>query len=179
MRCSDMNSRCVAVLWMIVAPTACGTEAPTSTREASSAAEPTFRFGEASAANDQGEVLMLHADGSLEYRAAEGEIRGRLRDGEILDGHGVVVATYDDDGRIVARDPIWAVEQRVEEDGTYTIRGAPLWQLAPNGDTVETITGEVVLRTSSVPVELRREMMLAHVAVAQLFRHAQMQAVGS
>ena len=174
-----MNKRCVAVLWMMVGPTACGTEAPTSTREASSAAEPAFRFAEASAANDQGEVLMLHADGSLEYRAAEGVIRGRLRDGEILDEHGVVVATYDDDGRIVARDPIWAVEQRVEEDGTYTIRGAPLWQLAANGDTVETITGEVVLRTSSVPVELRREMMLAHVAVAQLFRHAQMQAVGS
>jgi hypothetical protein len=165
-----MNTRCIA-LWLMVASTACGSEPAVP-------AEPTFRFGEASAANDQGEVLVLHADGSLEYRPAEGVIRGRLRDGEILDEHGVVVATYDDDGRIVVRDPIWAVEQRVEEDGTYTIRGATLWQLAPNGDTVETTTGEVILRTSSVPIELRREMMLAQVAFAQLFRHAQMQAAG-
>ena len=131
---------------------------------------PLFQFAEARAKNDQGEVLELHADGKFAYIVDGGAVRGRLSEGKIFDEKDQVIATYTAEGEIADADPIWRVAERIELDGAYFIKGRALWTYASSGDMIETITGDVVLRASSVPPELRPGLTLAHVAMSKIFR---------
>lgn len=130
-------------------------------------------LGDAHAQNAEGESLWLHLDGRFEYLSASGSVivRGRLTSDTIFDGSDRVVATIAPDGKLTESEPTWSkVDQGIDADGGYFLRGKPWWKIDGAGNLVEAQSGSIVLKTADVPSRLRRAMVLAEFAISVSFR---------
>ena len=168
-------SRSLAVLLVgALASVGCGGGADVSlaTKTTPQTGTTTLALGDAHAQTPEGESLWLHLDGSFEYRSAAGApiVRGRLTSDTIFDSLGHVIATIAADGKITVQDSASSIDQRVDPSGTYSIHGKPMWTIDGDGNLVEARGGSVVLRTSAVPSQLRRALVLAQMSVSVLFR---------